>query len=265
MVKDEAEDTLKQLDDADVSDWVTIGRVLTSLENRSRTEPSGRPWQEVVKERLSKLGGTISSGKLYKIRRAYRFLEEVRPDALSLKTPPRISSVEVSERLYRLEEDAGRQALADALGPKPAPYVGLKQRYDDALAANPEMRTPRHVAWEARRRSQSTSDEEASNARAEPVSQGNIPPPEMPVPEPPDLPGQYREGLQGLLAMVWRDAWRAAERRFKAEHDELKRKIAAQAAELDVAQEEARLAHEEVQVLADKVRLLRGYDQDFDV
>lgn len=235
----DAETDLALLDGAaGGASWLTVGRVLNALERRSRAAPSGSVWQDIVRERLEKAGHPISTGHLYKIRRAHQFLQECAPEAVNQEPPPKISSVEVAERLYRLDPEAGKRALHDVLGPKPVPYVDIKKRYEEALAAKPEMKSARHIAWDKRK--PDVSGEELEGAG---VSVGS------------GAPDDIREISRELAESVWG----LASRKFQNQIEGLQEKVSALEEELESLKEDNRILQEEAESLALMVRELRGY------
>lgn len=261
----DAETHLALLDGEDAAkNWLTVGRVLSALERQSRAGPSGKLWQDIVQERLEKAGHPVSTGHLYKIRRAYQVLEELAPEAVNQEPPPRISAIEVAERLHRFDPEAGKQALQDALGPKPVPYVDLKKRYDEVLEAKPELKSARHIAWEKRKPDGPPSEkggdkpEAASGSAPTKVELGHL----SEVPQPPD---DIRRASGEFAEKTWREAWSMAKHQFEKRIDELQQKILSLEDELDLTKEENRLNQEEVDNLARKVREMRGYyPEDFE-
>lgn len=256
----DAEAHLARLDGPTAGNWVAIGQTLTALEQQSRADASGRPWQDVVLGRLEQSGHPVSPGHLYKIRRAFVFLNEFAPEAVNQTPPPKISAVEIAERLRRLDPDAGRQALQDALGPNPTPYVSLKKRYDEALKAQPEMKSARHVAWEKRKPTDSESvhhDEEkhAKHSSAMPAgSDHNVPLP----------PNELRKEANDIVQKTWLSAWSKAQEQYSEVIEELKAKVASLEEELELAHEEERLYKEEIAILKRQVYEFRGYADDID-
>lgn len=258
----DAETHLVLLDGEAATNWLTVGRVLSALERQSRAGPSGKLWQDIVQERLEKADHPVSTGHLYKIRRAYQVLEELAPMAVNQEPPPRISAIEVAERLHRLDPEAGKQALQDALGPKPVPYVDLKRRYDEALEAKPELKSARHIAWEKRKPDASPSEkggdrpEAASGSEPTKAELGHLPE----VPQPPD---DIRRASGELAEQTWREAWNMAKHQFETRIDELQQEVLSLREELDLKKEENRLYQEEVDNLVRKVQELREYDPEY--
>lgn len=261
-----AEERLKALTDEDARNWVKIGHTLFDLEASSRSAPSGRAWQDVLSDRLVELEAPISPSHLYKIRRAYRFLHDQAHDALEsgMPYPPKISSIEIAERLFRLNPDAGKQALRDALAPQPTPYVELKARYDQALKSSPEMKSPRQIAWEARRRNDgaaSTHVEASPTSPAAPSAKASVAPQE-PMSSGPSAGLRHRS--EDLLEAIWQQGWQAAESRYMSELEELRTTVAEQADTIATNEEEISLLQAECQSLAKMVREYRGYyPEDF--
>lgn len=156
-ISDQAEPILQRLGLRAADDWLTLGRVLVDLERVSRASEDGNSWQTEVSKRLKSLGHEMSAGHLYKVRRVYDFLEEgVRKLGLDTNcmAGAKLSSLEVAERLYRLDPVAGEAALAACLRPSdPAGLAEIKAMYDRHVAAHPERMTPRQLGWMARRTS----------------------------------------------------------------------------------------------------------------
>lgn len=150
---DNADSILAELSNQQASDWFEVGLALSRLEALSKTSPAGRPWHTVLGERLKELGAPVSSGHLYKIRRAFNFLQTHAPPDTTSRELRRvgISSVEVAERLFNLDEEQGRAALDGILKPHPETYVELQRRYEAAIAASPESRSAKQLAWEKRK------------------------------------------------------------------------------------------------------------------
>lgn len=147
MDKTPDEDLLKALTADRAACWIDVAETLAGLEALSRVSQNGRAWHDVMKDHLATLGLQISSGHIYKIRRAYSFLKKNVPPGTSIDQLRRVkvSAVEVSERLFRLDPAAGLRALHDAVADDPTPYVELQARYESALAAQPEMKS--RVNW----------------------------------------------------------------------------------------------------------------------
>ncbi|MCZ0962380.1 hypothetical protein [Paracoccus benzoatiresistens] len=249
MLPELPENSLRDLTQEQAKNWVTVGRLLFELEAHSRGDASGRPWQDVLREKLTELGAPISAGHLYKVRRAYAFLHAHAQGYVeqSSAEAPKISSVEVAERLHRLDPQEGLKALADAVGPDPVPYVDLKKRYDEALESRPEMKSPRQVAWETRKKtsgSPKAPDEVAADATKQPrddsLGQDETSGPSQAL----------QKKASTLLQQAWKAGWDAATAQHKPELDELRNKV------LEY--------QEEIKILARKVRDLRGYAHDFD-
>ncbi len=243
------EHSLRDLTQEQAENWVTIGRLLFELEAHSRGDASGRPWQDVLRDKLTELGAPISAGHLYKVRRAYAFLHAHAPGDFvqGEAEAPRISSVEVAERLYRIDVQEGLKALADAVGPTPVPYVDLKKRYDKALENRPEMKSPRQVAWETRRKSSGSPkapDDVAAEAPEQPRDNASG------QDETSGPPQALQKKVSTLFHQAWKAGWDAATAQREPELDDLRNKV--------------REYQEEIKILASKVRELRGYAHDFD-
>lgn len=260
LLMTDAEAHLARLDGPAAGNWVAIGQTLTALEQQSRADASGRPWQDVVLDRLEQSGHPVSPGHLYKIRRAFAFLSELAPEAVNQTPPPKISAVEIAERLKRLDADAGKQALQDALGPNPTPYISLKKRYDEALKAQPEMKSARHVAWEKRK---PTGSESIRHDQAKRTTHGTVTPAgsDRDVPQ---LPNGLQREASDLVQKTWLSAWNKAQEKYSEMVKELKDKVASLEEELELAHEEDRLNKEENKNLAREIRDLRGDNEDFD-
>lgn len=153
MDKTPEEDLLKALTADRAACWIDVAETLAGLEALSRVSQNGRAWHDVMKDHLATLGLQISSGHIYKIRRAYSFLKKHVPSGMSVDQLRRVkvSAVEVSERLFRLDPAAGLRALHEAVADDPTPYVELHARYESAMAAQPAMKSPRQLAWDTRR------------------------------------------------------------------------------------------------------------------
>lgn len=267
MEQQEIEERLLSLTHDDAKNWIVIGRLLLDLEAHSRADPAGRPWQDVVRSRLEELDASISSGHIYKVRRAIAFLIEHAPEAIASgsASQPKISAIEVAERLYRLDPEAGKKALDDVVGPNPVTYVELQKRYNDALEANPEMKSPRQAAWEIRRK---TDKVPASETRGPSAPLPNTPEGRMSgdldrhQPEPsPTLRKKHEE----TLSEAWIEGHRAAKQKYAAEKSALKNTIEAQAEELAADAIEIRDLRNEIVVLSKQIRELRGYyPEDFE-
>jgi hypothetical protein len=262
----EIERRLKTLTRDDAKNWIVVGCLLLDLEAQSRADPAGLPWQDVVKNRLEELGVSISTGHIYKIRRAVGFLIEHAPDASRLEntSPPKISAIEVAERLYRLDPDAGKKALSDAVGPDPVTYVELQRRYGDALKANPEMKSPRQIAWEGRRNSEKTSIADVKE------SSHFLPNTTEKINAPSDQHGSgpsatVRKKHEKLLSEAWAEGHRAAEQKYASLISALRNAIETQAEEIMTSALEIQDLEGENAVLAKQIRELRGdYSENLD-
>ncbi|MBM2294906.1 hypothetical protein JQX09_23540 [Sulfitobacter pseudonitzschiae] len=257
----EAEKYLRELDGDGGKNWVVIGHVLSELEKHSRSSTSGQAWQDVVKERLAAAGSAVSAGHMYKIRRAYKFLEEQEVDALHLNVVPKISAIEVSERLFRLDAESGREALSDALAEVPIAYVDLKKRYESVLESKPEMKSPRQLAWEARRSSDKTPEKTAAAVAVGHGQEGEGVSREAEGVGAPSLPDELLKSAQNHTQMVWVAGWRAAEQHFRSEIESLRGQIEEQMREKSVFEQTLTDYEGEMEVLTRMVRDLRG---DFD-
>lgn len=238
----DAERNLLELTKKQSGNWALVGMLLLELESQSRTDATGRPWQDRLLDRLLEVNASISAGHLYKIRRAATFLQEQAQGAIrqAIEYPPKISSIEVAERLFRIDQHKGLQALHDALGPDPVPYIDLKKRYDEALTAHPEMRSPRQIAWEARRKATGAikKPNEASEDQDNKTEKQLGP------------SGAIHEQVLSILAKSWKEGWEAALSQNMSEIEELR--------------DQLREREEEIKILVRKVRDLRGYAEDMD-
>lgn len=243
----DAETYLRLLDGEAAGNWLLVGHVLSALEQHSLASPNGALWQDAIKERLEKAGHPVSTGHLYKIRRAHQFIQELAPTAVSQTPPPKISAVEVAERLHRLDPEAGKQALQDVLGPKPAAYVEIKKRYDQALEAKPEMKSARHLAWEKRKPDAPLSE---FRSRAEGVFSGSEKGASAEELGIVDLPDDIQQLFGDMVEMLWASAWSKASKMFSLKVDELGLKVKQLEEELELQQEENRLLQEECKSLA---------------
>lgn len=150
-----SEALLAHLNARTAGDWATVAQILAVLEARSRVGPDGRPWLEIVGERLEAVGQRKSAGHLRKMRRAYAYLQsEVpnlpsEPDAQALERVF-LTSLEFAERISGLDRDAGRNALIACL--EGAPPAKLQALYEAAQIAHADQRSARQLAWETRRK-----------------------------------------------------------------------------------------------------------------
>ncbi|TCP58750.1 hypothetical protein EV663_11716 [Rhodovulum bhavnagarense] len=253
-LQDDAEEKLNALSREAADSWLEIGRVLLELEALSRTAPAGKSWIDMLRERLDELDAPVSIGHMHKIRRAAAFLHQHAPETLEVgsSTPPRISSVEIAERLYRLDPDAGLRALADATAANPVPYVELKKMYDAALETRPEMKSPRQVAWEARKKAVPAPDQAAPSVSSEDSAD------EQTSAQESGPPKKFQKKLEGLLSNVWKDGWQAAKQQDAAENDALRSRIQKLEGQLETVTEAARghgrLSHEIIRKAAALLR-----------
>lgn len=263
----EIEQRLTSLTPDDARNWIVIGRLLIDLEAHSRADSSGRPWQDVVRNRLEELGAPISSGHIYKIRRAIGFLIEHAPDAATPEnsSPPKISAIEVADRLYRLDPDAGKAALEDVVGPDQVTYVELQKRYRDALEAHPEMKSPRQIAWETRRNAEKAPVDEGKKPSA-PLSEPSKE--KMGAPSDQRMAGPsttVRKKHEELLSTAWAEGQRAAEKRYASQISAMHNTIDAQAEEIALGAQTIQDLEQEIAVLSKQIRELRGdFSEDFD-
>lgn len=151
----EAKEILSTLTSDNAGDWQFVGELMKRLNQVSMVSQQGRPWHDVVLEALAQHGNEISSGHLHRIRRAFTFLEagmwrrNIPKDRIHLA---KISSIDLAERLYQLDEDAGFDALELCLDIKnPATKVDVQKIYEDYLKKHPEKKSPMQAAWDRRR------------------------------------------------------------------------------------------------------------------
>lgn len=143
-----------------------VGRVIADLERISRASEAGQPWQNVVADRLRSLGQKMSTGHLHKLRRVFGFLDD---SVRHLGTSDaqvhavKLTSAEMAERLFRLDEVAGHAALQSCLRPgNPANLAEIKELYDRFVTDHPERMNPRQASWAARKSTEGPA--EASRA-----------------------------------------------------------------------------------------------------
>lgn len=167
MSDQSVESVLTKLTADTATQWQVVGEVLCDLERMSGVSLSGDTWQEVVAEKLAALGHPVSQGHLYKVRRSYAFAVHALP---YLELPnqvlanAKISAVEVAERLYRLDTDAGYDALkACADEQNPATGSEIKRLYESFLERHPERRNPKQVAWVERKKPGTQNTNELSD------------------------------------------------------------------------------------------------------
>jgi hypothetical protein len=248
----------------DAESWIMIGRLLLDLEAQSRADSNGLPWQDVVRNRLDELGVSVSSGHIYKIRRAVGFLIEHAPDAAAPENsaPPKISAIEVAERLYRLDPAAGKKALNDVVGPDPVTYVELQRRYSDALAAHPEMKSPRQIAWEARRKADKLPRVDGEEPSAILSKNETVASSDQHQSGP---SATMRRKHEKLLLDAWAEGQNAAETEFASQISAMHDTIEAQAEEIALGAQTIQDLEQEIAVLSKQIRELRGdYSEDFD-
>jgi len=140
-------------------DWRTLGQVLSQLDAVSQVASDGRTWVDVVHHHMKEIGAPVSKGHLHKVRRAYAFLVSG-IDFLELpadrKQLAKISSVELAQRLYQHDTEAGMDALAACLdNEKPAALWQIQELYDEYIHKHPDAQNPLQAAWKMRRNAKS--------------------------------------------------------------------------------------------------------------
>ncbi len=245
MVEDPScKQRLESLVGTKATDWTEIGRLLLDLESGSRANESGQPWQDVIRAQLDSAGAPISAGHIYKIRRAYAFLREQGKEAIvsDRSIPPKISSIELVERLFRIDRDAGIAALEEALAPIPVPYVELKRRYDAIVDANPDMKSAHQVAWDMRREAAKKLDDKSKSTRSE-GQDGSSTAQDQPQETSSSGPSAgLRETFDRLLSQVWDEGWRAAERVARQKIEALETQISEQSTALEKSKDGEKVA-----------------------
>lgn len=162
------ESLLAELTPENAGDWRLIGSVMKRLSSTSEVSPEGRLWHDVVLQVLEERGHPISSSHLHRIRRAYSFLEagmQARGIPQERASIARISSVDLAERLFQMDAEAGFDALEACLDPRRrATKADIQVRYEEYLSAHPEKKQPMQVAWERRKaRQEASTTAEASD------------------------------------------------------------------------------------------------------
>lgn len=151
-----AESILAKLKSDTAGHWQAVGKVLLDLEGISGVSRSGETWPEVIVERLAALGHPVSQGHLYKVRRGFAFAARALhhlglPEEVLERA--KIGAVDLAERLYRLDADAGYSALKACVDEQsPATASDIKKLYDRFLESHPERRNPKQVAWVERKK-----------------------------------------------------------------------------------------------------------------
>jgi len=160
---------LSELTSENSGDWQRVGDMMRRLNQISEVSADGRPWHDVMLEALAVHGHQMSSGHLHRIRRAFQFLEEGMTEREIPKERAglaKISSLDLAERLFQLDREAGLDALEACLDiKKPATKVDIQKRYEDYHAAHPEKKTPMQAAWDRRRKKQDKPVFEVDAAR----------------------------------------------------------------------------------------------------
>lgn len=250
---------LQSLTRDDAENWIVIGRLLHDLETHSRADAAGRPWQDVIRSKLAEVGAPISPGHIYKIRRAIRFLIEHAPNAATLEnsSPPKISAIEVAERLHRLDQKAGQKALDDVVGPNPVTYVELQKRYADALKEHPEMMSPRQLAWESRRK----IDKVPISDLMLPLSSPGVDTPVKADTVSTQISGPsaaLQKEYDDFLSKAWSEGYKTAEQKYTSQVSALLSTIDIQAEEISLGAQEIKDLEGEIEVLRNKILELRG-------
>lgn len=247
------------LTDEQARNWIDVARVLSSAESTSKVSPEGRPWQEVLQERLKALGQTVSIGHLAKIRRAYEFLQKNAPVSVSDERiqAARVSAVEVADRLHRISPEQGKKALEDLLADEPVTYVELQSRYAAALDANPQKRSLRQLAWAARK------EGAAGGADAKLTAS---PPQNISKHERRGPSDKLRKTLAELTQQAWIEGWDAATRETDAEIaekdlriEDLMKTVAGLESDKRFLESENETLEEEIRILAEKYKDLLPY------
>ena len=149
---------LSTLTPENAGDWQLVGRVMSELNSVSEVTPAGGTWHDVLLEALAERGNPISSGHLYRIRRAFDFLKNgmaARGIPKERAALAKISSLDQAERLFQLDREAGLAALEACLDIKnPATKADIQKLYENYLDNHPEKKTPMQVAWERRKSNQ---------------------------------------------------------------------------------------------------------------
>lgn len=235
--------------------WVDVGKALHDAERLSKVSPSGRSWQDILRERLEALGHPMSVGHLSKIRRAYGFLKKFSPEYVSddQLLDAKISAVEVAERLHRIAPEQGVKALEDIFADEPVTYVELQSRYDEAVNKNPEMRSVRQLAWAARRAGSSPAPKQSA-------------PPQESVEVGKQGPSQrLYKSVTELIQNAWSEGWNEAKLQSDAmiaakaqEISQLTTMVANLKKQINGLEEENDILQEEAILVARKYRELRG-------
>lgn len=169
-ISEQADPILERLDKRAPEDWMAVGRVIADLERISRASEAGQPWQNVVADRLRSLGQKMSTGHLHKLRRVSGFLDDSVRDLGTSDAQVqavKLTSAEMAERLFRLDEAAGHAALQACLRPgNPANLAEIKEMYDRFVTDHPERMNPRQASWAARK----STEEPAETSRATQVT-----------------------------------------------------------------------------------------------
>jgi hypothetical protein len=146
---------LARLDRQSGANWALVAETLVALEAHSRINPDGQLWVDVLAGHLEKIGHGKSMGHLRKIRRAYLFFQSERAalgpefDAVD-PGDVWLTSLEIAERLFKLDRADGHAALRAALeGASPAE---LQARYEQAKIDHADQLSPSQLAWKTKRK-----------------------------------------------------------------------------------------------------------------
>ncbi|SFQ77838.1 hypothetical protein SAMN05421764_12029 [Donghicola eburneus] len=146
---------LATLSRAQLGSWVAVGRTLYFLEQNGLQDAEGTPWFNRLLRRLESLGQPVSPGHIYKVRRSFVFLFKNCGElgyTLDQCERAKISSVELAERLFKVDQKAGLSALGACLRqPKPATAAEIREQYFQTRSQAPDGKNKRNTAWESRK------------------------------------------------------------------------------------------------------------------
>lgn len=142
------DEILQTLTPRTAADWLAVADVLARLEAISPGSAEGRSWLEVVGERLDRIGYSLSPGHLRKLRRVHRFVEAEGGAAQGDLSRASLLALETAQRLFALDAEEGRRALADCLDGASAAEIG--RRLKAVQARSPERLSARQVGWRRR-------------------------------------------------------------------------------------------------------------------
>lgn len=158
----EKERMLATLSRAQLGSWVAVGRTLYFLEQNGLQDADGTPWFNRLLRRLDSIGQPVSPGHIYKIRRSFVFLFENCGElgyTLDQCERAKISSVELAERLFKVDQKAGLSALGACLRqPKPATAAEIREQYFQTRSQSPDSKNKRNTAWEGRKENKVESE-----------------------------------------------------------------------------------------------------------